>query len=765
MFCRTCGNPIPETSNFCPTCGAGSQRSSQDPSAPLKFSPQQPVPQQHTTPPVSPPKKKHPIRKVAGFLLITCCALGGVFAFFQSQETERSNEDDKTETVDSSQVTLPNNPEPPSDSSSSTELEWVYYWYLCGSDLESELGAATADLREMLSVTLPDSVAVVIQTGGSTQWSNRGLPLEISPDHTQRYLYQGNQLTLLENLPQTNMGDPQTLADFLSFAETNYQGNQTMLSLWNHGGGTSGGVCSDENFAMDALSLKELNQVMEAIYGDSPQQPPLDVIGFDACLMASIETAAIFDDYAQYMVASATTEPGIGWEYSYIFDALAKNPTISPLELSVSICDGYDRGCTASTSGGATAMDATTLSVLDLQAVDHVIQMYDYFLLELFLYCYNDSGYFPYLTEIATLSLNESDYNLVDLGHLAQLAEPELPYLADDLSLAVENLVVYQVSGDYIQDSTGITGYYPFQTDSYEDYLTQYGTISTSDYSKYFYQFMITQEISEGHLNYLSSVDSTSFYDYFPATNHEDMDTSKDPTIYTIHDFNFEDAPLTVEYMDGVPCALLSLNPEVANTVLSEVYLELTYFDMDTDLFFYLGTDYNLFSDREAGLYWDNFNGFWPALDGEYCTVLLTHQNEKYNNYDIPILLNGVSATLEAYYDWDLGTYSIAGVRMNNQSGFGERLTHQLQIGDQIEMVYHISNLDGDSQETYSDPIIVDENTEIYDIEMGDGTYAYNFIMGDALGNIARSELAVFETIGDTIYVSLLEDYLLDYYS
>ena len=43
---------------------------------------------------------------------------------------------------------------------------WAVYWYLCGSDLESEDGAATADLEEMLSVDLPKNVKVVIQSGG-----------------------------------------------------------------------------------------------------------------------------------------------------------------------------------------------------------------------------------------------------------------------------------------------------------------------------------------------------------------------------------------------------------------------------------------------------------------------------------------------------------------------------------------------------------------------------------------------------------------------
>ena len=47
---------------------------------------------------------------------------------------------------------------------------WAVYWYLCGSDLESEGGFATDDLLELLEVRLPENVTVVIETGGAVEW-------------------------------------------------------------------------------------------------------------------------------------------------------------------------------------------------------------------------------------------------------------------------------------------------------------------------------------------------------------------------------------------------------------------------------------------------------------------------------------------------------------------------------------------------------------------------------------------------------------------
>lgn len=49
---------------------------------------------------------------------------------------------------------------------------WAIYWYLCGSDLESNGGFATNDLSELMEVELPENVNVVIETGGSAVWQN-----------------------------------------------------------------------------------------------------------------------------------------------------------------------------------------------------------------------------------------------------------------------------------------------------------------------------------------------------------------------------------------------------------------------------------------------------------------------------------------------------------------------------------------------------------------------------------------------------------------
>ena len=59
---------------------------------------------------------------------------------------------------------------------------WAVYWYLCGSDLETNGGFATTDLSEMMEVQLPENVNVVIQTGGAAVWQND----QMDPEKLQR---------------------------------------------------------------------------------------------------------------------------------------------------------------------------------------------------------------------------------------------------------------------------------------------------------------------------------------------------------------------------------------------------------------------------------------------------------------------------------------------------------------------------------------------------------------------------------------------------
>ena len=116
-----------------------------------------------------------------------------------------------------------------------------------------------------------------------------------------------------------------------------------MLIFWNHGGGSTSGVCFDETADYDGLTIHEIN---DALYNFTEANPDfhLDLIGFDACLMATYEAAAHMQYYADFMVASEELEPSLGWNYAWL-NALGENPALDAQGIGVAIADAYMEAC------------------------------------------------------------------------------------------------------------------------------------------------------------------------------------------------------------------------------------------------------------------------------------------------------------------------------------------------------------------------------------------------------------------------------------
>lgn len=201
------------------------------------------------------------------------------------------------------------------------------------------MGSGTLDLSQICDTKNTDNVRFVIQTGGTAQWQNE----IISTDETQRYVYEKGDLRLVDSVPAANMGEADTLKDFLSWGVSNYASEKMGVILWNHGCGSIYGVCVDELNEKDSLALYELNQAFSAVYSEMTDQ--FEFIGCDACVMSSAETANIFSTYARYMYCSQESEPGTGWDYSVIGNSLADNPALNGAELGKIVADSFRDEC------------------------------------------------------------------------------------------------------------------------------------------------------------------------------------------------------------------------------------------------------------------------------------------------------------------------------------------------------------------------------------------------------------------------------------
>lgn len=293
--------------------------------------------------------------------------------------------------------------------------EWTILAYLAGdNDLE---GAAIKDVNEMEEVGSQEGGAnIVVQI-------DRAADYDRSNDDwrtTRRYyITRGVEpkkitSTLLEDLGDTNTGDPNILKEYIRYGVEHYPGKRYMLILWNHGSGfyvppemLSGsgapprreitlraapklrrslfhtarqqifalpprlrGICYDDR-SSDCLDNKELKTVLQEMHQLIGKK--VDVVGMDACLMTMIEVAYQIKDHARVLVGSEETEPSEGWPYATILQDLVSTPGAPAGDLARNIVNRYVESYD---TPGPFDQDVTQ-AALDLEKLDDLVGAID----------------------------------------------------------------------------------------------------------------------------------------------------------------------------------------------------------------------------------------------------------------------------------------------------------------------------------------------------------------------------------------------------
>jgi hypothetical protein len=236
----------------------------------------------------------------------------------ESSETDDS--DDTGETGD----TADTNPE--------SDADWLFLIYMAGdNDLEEWV---TKDLNELERIGSGDGIHVVVQAdraeGGDRSdgdWTGtRRYYVEADSDEDQV----GS--TMVADLGELDMADPETLSDFLSWARETYPAERIFLSMWSHGDAwqlRSNGVSNaaatappppyiiTDDESGGSMSVAE-GELIAGLQDHLDAWGPLDIIAFDACLMGSWEVAHALQDHAAFMTAS---EEGVGMN-GYAYDRI-----------------------------------------------------------------------------------------------------------------------------------------------------------------------------------------------------------------------------------------------------------------------------------------------------------------------------------------------------------------------------------------------------------------------------------------------------------
>ncbi len=342
--------------------------------------------------------------------------------------------------------------------------------YLCGTDLESQGGMATADLTEMVKSGIPKNgdVTVYVQTGGTSRWQTSGL----SNRKAERWTVSQSGIKKLETMGSVNMGDDASLQSFLEYGFENFPADRYGLIMWDHGSGATGGLCHDE-ITGDSLYYPEIYGALEAAT-KGMRGKPFAFIGFDACLMGSYEMALHLVPFAEYMVASEELEPGTGWDYSGWLPALVADPGISMEKLGKQIVDSF-----VTSVSRYSRSEYATLSVIDLGEMDQLVAAVEDMAASL------DKAMDSDFATISRLRQNMRSFgeisnaasDMVDLTTYAEVFSRYDSAAAADIKTALKDVVVYSRYTSNLSGVTGLSILMPFST-RYQasSYLKNYDT-------------------------------------------------------------------------------------------------------------------------------------------------------------------------------------------------------------------------------------------------------------------------------------------------
>ena len=588
-------------------------------------------------------------------------------------------------------------------------------------------GYASNDIQEICSGDWPDNINIVIQTGGATRWSNS----LVNPNKTQRFEYKDGRLKEIENLPLQDSCDPDTLSDFMSYCDENYPADHRMLVLWDHGGGVVGyGV--DDIFGTN-MSLEMLQEAFAQTYEADPENPHYDIIGFDACLMASTEVAHNLYGYGKYLAASEETEPGDGWTHNTYLEAMSADATLSPAAVAEAITDSYMDHYMAqnyNTSFLGITFD-TTFSTIDINAAEKTYQSYCKLNAKLLQDSIND---IQILSKIGNAANNSTRYagssymvyNTIDLGNYMEALAEYYPEECQEVLANLDEAVLYHRQSGYLSDSTGLSIYMPVDikgTGGLGLFLKYVNSISDDMATKALYYYKVSGCLNE------------EFQSYADSMNYG---TAKTMNTKALQKLGNNEISLTD---DGFS---LTLNEEQMENAQS-AKLEVGYYDKELNQITYYGQSSSA-AISEDGQVSTTFQGKWIMLDGCPLATEIVGESDSSISYRSPVYLNGSKHYLTFTYDKESQEINLTGaIEVDEDSSDPsaeqayviDKTTTNLTAGDVIYPIYDVYDCtDGSTTSTKADSRIVFKlSTKITMGNLPSGSYLDAIILSDIRGD------------------------------
>lgn len=342
---------------------------------------------------------------------------------------------------------------------------------MIGSDFESKKYSATDDIREIKETGNPSNINIVLQTGGGI---NSKISNDIDFSKVQRHQIINGNIHTLKSLGYKNMAEPNTLSDFIKWGISEFPAKKYAIILWDHGSGIHG-FGKDINFNNDELPPFEL---YKAFYdGLNNISVRFDLIGFDACLMSSLETASRLFNFSTYMVASEEVIPEWGWNYTSIIRGLISNPNQSGYLLGKSIIDSYSNSSKHLSKSEKFGTDKEiTLSLIDMNKIPQLVKDVNSFSIGM----KSKISSLDYAINLSkdidlTERYGQSGFGstgLIDLYDLTTniiKTDPDLESYIKAIQKSIKSVVVYSYKGTARPNANGISIYMPLLKNEYSN--------------------------------------------------------------------------------------------------------------------------------------------------------------------------------------------------------------------------------------------------------------------------------------------------------
>ncbi len=231
--------------------------------------------------------------------------------------------------------------------------KWTVMVYISGdnnlesyvtSDIETEL-APTGSTANVQVIALADRGPEA--STGPSDWKTTKL-FHVTKGMTADAAHQ------VADWGEKDMGNPQTLIDFVTWSKTNYPADHYALIFWGHGWNWHPGYVMRD----DTTAQLNPNDTGTLDYQEEKAAIPslgfIDVVGYDGCNMASIE---IFNLWHGHATAVTGSQEYVGWEglqYDLVLPQMNANPNMTADQVAVA----FAQSASADKTWSAVAVDS-----------------------------------------------------------------------------------------------------------------------------------------------------------------------------------------------------------------------------------------------------------------------------------------------------------------------------------------------------------------------------------------------------------------------